>query len=405
MLKASSLLYAIFICLIIALLCGSIILISSLNQSIETKFSLEEELIATCNASFNYYLNDFEKEYGNELKDYLENGIVSELSQKKWGVFDIVKCKSYVKMDTVYKVGLIGHKKHRNKLALYLTDHDKRLHLSGLASIKGDIMISKFGIDFKRIGNTHSLKSKYFYGVQRKSQKKMPALVKSSFKEELDLGYNHNFYEYQPDMVKHNSFFNETIVIQVSSESRITNSSFSGNIILKSNDSLIISNSVKLKDVIIVAPSVIFEPGFEGSVQVFAKEFVSLQKHTTLLYPSTIYIENDFDILVNIEEYSTLIGGIIVTGKSINGVKNRILNINENGRVIGDVYCYGKTQLKGEIIGTLFTENFYLETSSSKYDNYILNGKINAYDLPKNFIGIPLFKNSESVKYELVKVL
>lgn len=125
-----------------------------------------------------------------------------------------------------------------------------------------------------------------------------------------------------------------------------------------------------------------------------------------LKYPSSIYIRNDSEerIEIFLDEKSKLAGGIVLTGDSYQSSLNRLVTIEKNAIVMGDVYCYGKTQLKGKVIGTVYTDRFYLKTASSIYENYIINGEINREALPEDFIGLPLFAN-EKIRYELIKEL
>ena len=61
-------------------------------------------------------------------------------------------------------------------------------------------------------------------------------------------------------------------------------------------------------------------------------------------------------------------------------------------------------QLKGNVIGTVFTDRFFLETEASSYENVILNGFINLDSLPDNFIGLPLFNNPNNIsEYAVIK--
>ena len=139
----------------------------------------------------------------------------------------------------------------------------------------------------------------------------------------------------------------------------------------------------------------------------FATKGVHIDREVELHYPSSIYINNDDDentLQVYIGTNSILAGGIVLTGDSYRSSLNRLVTIDESAKVIGDVYCYGKTQLKGKVIGTVYTERFYLKTAASIYENYIVNGEVNKPALPEEFIGLPLFI-TENSNYELIKEL
>ena len=142
-------------------------------------------------------------------------------------------------------------------------------------------------------------------------------------------------------------------------------------------------------------------------MQVFAKDWVTLQEGAELYYPSSVCINNDDnekELEIVLEKDSKVAGGIVFTGDSYQSSLNRMVTIEENAELIGDLYCYGKTQLKGKVVGTVYTDRFYLKTPSSVYENYIINGEINVEELPNEFINLPLFNTSTS-KYEVIKEL
>jgi hypothetical protein len=178
-----------------------------------------------------------------------------------------------------------------------------------------------------------------------------------------------------------------------------------GNIVLKSNKSIVLNKNNVLEDVLIIAPSVYIKRGFKGTVQIMADKEVDIEEEVSLFYPSSVYVKNDIDsVKVTLQKNSKIAGGIVIDGSTYIGSLKRSLVINEGATVIGNVYCYGKTQLQGEVIGSIYTDRFFLETKSSKYENVILNGSVNRDSLPENFIELPLFENqTKDVNYEIIK--
>jgi len=405
MLKASSLLYAIFVCLIVSLLCGSLLIIFNYQYRLKQQYFLEEELV---NASTSNFLQVIHKndELGVEGEvQFKDERFKTSYTISKWGFYNLVKTKTFLKKDTLYKVALIGSTSKKEKIALYLSDLDKPLNIGGTTKIKGDVKISKYGVKPAYINNQNFTGTKLIHGAIGVSGKRLPVLQQFE-----DVTGNQKIIEVLLEELAgkslYNSFYKPTIVVYVDGEYIIENISLSGNIILQSKDSIYIKNTTALKDILIKAPSVVFDENFKGVVQVFAKKNVSLKKGVQLQYPSSIYIAHDSEekIEVVLEEKSKLAGGIVLTGDSYQSSLNRMVTINKGASVMGDVYCYGKTQLKGKVIGSVYTDRFYLKTASSIYENYIVGGEINRLGLPNNFIGLPLFSN-ENNSYELIKEL
>jgi hypothetical protein len=103
---------------------------------------------------------------------------------------------------------------------------------------------------------------------------------------------------------------------------------------------------------------------------------------------------------------STVIGGIVLTGNNYSNSLQRLITIEEGAKIVGDVYCYGKTQLKGSVIGTVFTDRFFLKTAAATYENYIFNGTINKKDLPTYFVRLPFYENKTAfLSYDVIKEL
>ncbi|MDO5968988.1 polymer-forming cytoskeletal protein [Flavivirga aquimarina] len=404
--KASSLINAIFTCLMISVFSGCLVLISYYQNMLNDLLYTHEDLIQRNDSSFNYLISNLETVSYDQMKeiDVFGDEVLSYIQKKHWGFYDILISKTQFKNDTVTKTALVGQKSYiSNNIALYVTDYDRPLKLSGKMTILGQIKVPNGKTELAYIngqkGNKLMLK-----GQQLKSGDKLPKIEKDVTIE---------FSKFKPvslsslgkDIHVINGFDEATKVIDVEDIGELRDMVCKGNIVLTSNNTLNIAPTASLNDVIISAPSVTIKSGFKGNIQIIAKEHVTIDENVELHYPSSIYIKNDNDdVLVEIRENSTIAGGIVIDGDIYNASLNRSLTIEENATVIGNVYCYGNTQLKGKVIGNIYTDKFFLKTESSNYENVILNGTINRDSLPSDFIELPLFKNNSNEKiYEIIK--
>lgn len=389
----------------ISVLCGCLVLISQYQNLLNKKLLLQEELIDRNNSAFNKYLNnlrllDYEK---TEEIDLFEDGILSYISKKNWGFYDVLISKTVFQKDTLYKIALIGKiSDEQNPLALYVTDYGKALKLSGKVEISGQMKVP-VGRTEQAYVNGPTGNSIQIEGQQQISEDRLPKIDQS-----IDIDIS-KYRQIQLEQVKNNSIINnfdkETIVLNINGVSNLNNITCKGNIIITSNTTLTISNSANLNDVLIIAPEIVLQSGFNGNVQVIANKVVEIEEDVNLRYPSSIYIKNDIDsVSIKIKKNSTLIGGIVIDGDTYTGSLKRKLIIEENAKVIGTLYNYGRTQLKGNIIGSLYSDRMFLKTNSSDYENVILNATINRDDLPKDFVEIPLFKNiTNQYNYGIIK--
>lgn len=406
-LSASSLVNAIFVCVIISVFCGCFILLSHYQNVLSDKLYLHEKLIIRNESVSNYILSNGEQVvYNNKTQlDIFSDGIASFVEKKNWGFYDVIVCETVFKNDTVSNIMQVGHIQNTlNNLALYVTDYDKPLKLSGNTEILGDIEAPNGKTELAYIngqqGNAISLK-----GRQKKSKDRLPKIDKSIRIDISELPrLSLNNVEKGAFLI--NTFNTTTKVIDLSAASALEGIVCKGNYILWSDTNLVIKKSAKLNDVLLMAPNVRIESGFKGNVQIIATKNVIIEKEVSLTYPSSIYVKNDVQdsISVEIKSNSKLVGGIVINGGSFINSIERKLTIEKDALVIGDVYCYGSTQLKGSIIGRIYTDRFFLKTEASNYENTILNGSINSIMLPDGFVGLPLFNNQSNKKrYEVIK--
>jgi hypothetical protein len=179
---------------------------------------------------------------------------------------------------------------------------------------------------------------------------------------------------------------------------------FKGNFVLKAKDSIRISKNVVLEDVILMAPQITFEEGFNGTVQAFATKGIELEENVVLNYPSVVGVFNQSreEGTIKIKKNGKISGAIVLYGNSFETINKNNIEIDADGLIIGDIYCSGKLFLKSKVYGSVYTNNFYYKTHSAKYDNIINDVEINALKRPNYFIAIPLL-NTKKTEYGILK--
>lgn len=407
MIKAGSLYYAIMICVLVGICCASIMLISHYSRMHALILQTHMEILNTNNSAMNYFLGKVDRlEISDEKVDLFENGIVSEGNVAHWGFYKILEVRSVFKNDTITGYGLLG-KKNDLESALYLVDNDKPLQMVGKAKIKGDVYLPKKGIKKGYITSQSFSSSTFLEGNKLRSGNKLPN-INNVFLGQDTVGLERKqVSELKNGQVLYNSFGSETLHVLVDTPF-LANQTIFGNVIISSMDSLFIRENNRLEDVLIVAPIVIFEKGFTGSLQVAGTEKVELQEDVILKYPSGVYMagENAGKRSVILNEDSKLLGSIVVSDTKSSKQGTSLVVINKDSELIGQLYCNGSTQLSGSVIGSLSTDNFFLKTKASTYENYIKDGIIDLKSLTKDFIGISLqnHKDANDV-YGIIKML
>jgi hypothetical protein len=400
MIKAHSLLYAIYICLIVSLLCGAILYLSNLYNQLNLYYNLQEELYIQNQSTLNFALGN--KLLPAEIEKDEKSGIESSFQTKNYGLFTLVLSKSYISKDTIVSGHLTGIL-NSDKNAIYLTNLSQSLSYSGKLKIIGDSQLPSTFIETSYINNDlNQLTNEGKISISKPQLPEIRKDLKKNFivtdSERIKL----EDVEKLKDSLYYNSFFNATKDILV--KPNLSNITFKGNFILRSSDSIRVSKNAILEDIILIAPKITFEGGFKGTVQAFATKGIELEEKVILNYPSVIcvYNESTEDSKIKIKTDCKIYGAVVLFGSKNDLIDKNIIEIEENGVLFGDLYCSGKLMLKSNVYGSVYTNQFFLTTGSTSHENVISNIEINPTKLPDYFISISLF-DTKKTNYGVIK--
>lgn len=392
MLKAHSLLYAIYICLIISIICGGILYYFNLYNQLNNYYNRYEDLYVHNYSTVNYALGvDL---VNQDLPENIENNIKGNFTVSSFGVLQLIIAKSSIETDTISSAHLVGELPSSDT-AIFLSSISKPLLYSGQVEIVGNNRLPFVEIVGKVIDSKkNELK---LLGSTFLNEAALPALNKefkkmynvSTFKNAIPLS--------NEDSIYFNSFYNQPSIKDLT-KSGVQNVVYKGNIILRGKDSLVVKKSAILKDVILLAPRIIFEEGFSGNVQAYATSEILMKKNVNLNYPSLLCVYNSTknESSIIIQENCTVSGAIVLFGNELDDIeKNRIM-VDSSGLLEADIYCTGALMLKSNVYGSIYTNRFYYRSSSSNYDNLISDIEINVKKRPSYFVPIKLLDKSKS---------
>lgn len=409
MIKAGSLLYAVYICLLISVISGSLIFIFNYNLDFSTRQAVQSDLIDLCDSCFDYYLADAQNfdSVNSEKLDLFDNGQVCEFTKSKWGFYTILSVKAYFKKDTIQKSAFVGEQ-HDEKLALFLCDWDEQLKVSGLTNINGDMKLPASGHKTVNILGNNQLNKPVLFGQITKSAQTLPEISISKVEETNSNAKTTGLSKLNRKSLIYNDFRNEVLVVELDKGEQLDNMSLKGNIVIKSIDTLYINSSTKLEDVIIQAPKVIIRNGFVGRAQFVAEIEIFIESRVLLKYPSSVAVLSGKSLMqkkIMVSKNSKIYGSVVMDAATFDEKENNKVVVEEGAFIMGNLYCNGKLQLQGKVLGTVHTHKLELETKSGKYENILLNSSIDALNVPKGFIKLPLFKKQENQTYGIVKTL
>lgn len=399
MVKAHSLLYVIYICLLVSIICGALLYFSNLYSILNLHYNLQEELYIQNQSVVNFAL-------GNQLKEeglpYEENPDFSNtFIAKPYGLFSVLITNSSFKTDTITSAHLVG-RFSKNKTALYVANISQKLSYTGNVKINGDCLLPTQYIDVAYIFNQPS--SLNITGKKEIAQITVPPInsrFNNLFESQNVVQSNANAIE-KVNTVFFNSFTSPTKEMNV--PTNLSGIAYKGNLILKNNDSITIDKSAILEDVIVIAPKVRIDKDFKGNIQVFASNKIIIESDVYLTYPSVICVKNESnsETSIEIKEKVKILGSVVLFGNQLEDINKNTISISKDTFVLGDIYCSGKLDFQGTIHGSIYTNKLFYKTQSATYDNLMGNMTIDVNKRPSYYIGIPLFETNFS-EYGIIK--
>lgn len=394
MLKAHSLLYSVYVCLIVAILCGALLYFATLYNQLNLFYNSNESLYIQNQSAVNFALGTGLKEESVFIND--TSNVKSDINIKPFGLLNLLTVSSYIKADTVTSTHFAGNYS-ADKTCIYLSSFSKSLSYAGKVKLNGNKYMPSFNIDAFYVNNfLNELSSS---GALEMSESSLPK-INSNFKKIVETPLrnlsNLNSVERKIDSVYFNSFQNETIEIQINN-SILENIVLKGNFIIYSKDSIQIKSSAILEDVIIKSPKITFKEGFKGNVQAFSTRKIKVEKDVNLNYPSVLCLYNSSkeESLIKVDEESKIYGAIVQFGNSVKVIDENSIQLCKNTLVVGDVYCQGKLMVEGKVYGSVYTNRFFHKTEAATYENCIINAVIDVNKRPSYFVSIPLFENQK----------
>ncbi|MCF8457038.1 MAG: hypothetical protein K9H62_14000 [Bacteroidales bacterium] len=405
-LKAGTLAYTITIALVVFLLLIFFISFFFLNNILFEGINQNQKIELCLESNINLLLADPEFLEKNKFNYLSDNEIEFHHEVKDWGVYKILIATAGNSKIKQEQLVLFGIKNPIINKALYLCNFKNGISLSGKSKIVGDCYLPELGIRRGSIEGQPYTGQDLVYGTINTSEENMPA-INSTLLNSMYLDFKNeakqrsNTFNSIPDTLT-NTF--KVDPIRLFSKDPITlNNSLSGNIVIVSEKSIVIEEAAHIQDVIIYAPYIRVEPGFKGTLQLYARDSIRIGKGVKLNYPSIVSLQTqaDFDSWVIIESEADVRGDVYMWHRG--SAKKCKLTISKDAYVSGSVYCAGKVSHSGNVFGYLQCKSFELISSTSKYENHLLNAVIDASKLPEAYVSSFIYPATS--KFRKIKCL
>ncbi|MBC7523113.1 MAG: hypothetical protein H7239_01540 [Flavobacterium sp.] len=402
--------FTIFIGVIIALILTGLILLQNTHNFFIQQSKATIENIQLANSGINFLklqLNPITDT--TAIEKLSSNNQKVEVQSSQWGIYEKAIVKTTNREKIFYKSALIGTQmEDLQRPTLYLQDNFKPLIVVGNTRLKGTIYLPNQEIKSGYIAGESFYGKDLFQGTIKKSNTKLPELrknYKDHFEELLKFkDLNIASFIGGNEIIKYrNSFLKPTKYWYSKNEIILDNNDLVGNIIIKSEHKITIKKTAILKDVIIVAPMVEIQDGVSGNFQAIANKQIIVGKNCKLTYPSAIvFIQIKEEVLdfqntktaVFIDKNTEIRGSIIYFKHTKENDFKTQITLSEEAAIKGEIYCEGNLELKGKVVGSVYTEQFIVNRGGTTFVNHIYNGQIVNDNFPENFCGL-LFKNNQ----------
>ncbi|MEE1945909.1 polymer-forming cytoskeletal protein [Pedobacter sp. KR3-3] len=398
MLKAGALYFAIVIAFFIAIVSASLIMLAAHYRNSYLKEIRYTRLLNNLNSGVEYALANKDAAEGKQTLDLFGDELDSlELDRKNWGIFDLAILKSFVKQDTLKRAFLIGNL--TDSTALYLSDEDRPLSISGHTRITGNVELPKSGIRQSyaegkpydggkelifagKIGNsTRTLKALNEKLLERLKQvlanqdRKLPLLQQNELKV---------------------SFLDSTRKFQLPQIANLADVKLEGNIILVSDSLVTISATAQLNGIQVYAPLIKVEEGFKGNCQLFAIDSILVANNVEFKYPSVLGVMRTKKSVV---QPQIVLGdhvnfdGIIFSHEKERTALQTLIGLGKDTRVQGEIYSTGLLRVEkgSKVNGKVSCNRFLMKTPLTLYENFLIDVAFNRKARSRYYLSAKLF--------------
>ncbi len=323
-----------------------------------------------------------------------------------WGVYKKLIIENHIGTDTLKKVLMIGNK--YIPVAIYLADKNEALTLSGNTKINGTCFLPEKSVKRGYAENKHFSGDRLINGKVYKSSKQVKGFDFEGCNRAI-LNLQNKAYppnELLGDTII-NSFHNSEFLYFSEELIDLRNKTLIGNIIVRSEHSIIVDSTSTLNDIILIAPSIHFKEKFIGSIQAFAIDSIVVENDVYIRYPSALVLI-DQRLESNIKKtLLTVSGESIIEGMIIALGNNRSeMTFLKGCRVDGVIVSNSTVDFQAHLNGSIYSYAIDLTLKSGIYRSHLLDAVINANALHSDYtVSDFLSANKSKLKRQIIKWL
>lgn len=392
--------FTILISIVIVCLLSVFSLLAYSHLKLNSRITESIRILELSRNGINYALSN-NLAYDTPTNVYFESKEQFQVLRSHWGIYDCINSSASNKHYKNESIALIGGKYSNGDMrpALKLENTRSSLKLNNTARIYGDIYMSKEGVVKGAVRNNYYSGGQLLYG-NLINDPSIPKMEKTKIDYLISISTaGSSSVPFQNRESLNVSFASTPHILFQEDPIHILKGSYSGNIIIKSTSSIRISAFAKAKNILLIAPQIIIDDNFSGTLQAIATENITVGENVRLTYPSALLnlklneLSDDYELtrsLISLGNQSVVQGSIICLDL-LNNKKSEshpAVSIAEKALVQGEIYSHKSIELRGLVEGSVYSHAFLANRDGTLYQNSIFEGVINSSELPNTFCGI-----------------
>jgi hypothetical protein len=402
-LNAGALFYALTVSVIIGMITAGAIAASYYHRLVLHADSVQLELARNAESAVIYACATMAKDelqmdlFGRE-KDSVQ------LTRKAWGVYDVIASRAYTGKQSCVRYALVGAVPREDGFALWLSDLDRPLKVTGHTRLKGKCALPRQGVERAYIEGRSFTGTDLVEGTKTSSDRFLPAADAQRSDGLLAIGITTEtdtvvpWDEFPVDEQYTRSFADSRLVLKSDGAILLSDVTLSGQILIVSKRKITVAASARLEQLILCAPEIEFRKDAEVSVQAIASDSIVVGEDAGLLYPSALVLTNDRtandSIGIRIVQGASISGDVLVTLKQSNPHTVGRLTIATKALIAGCVYSVLPVDLQGSVYGSVTCQKFVLRTNSAVYENCLMDAAIDRSAISSAYLGSFMFNST-----------
>lgn len=375
------------ISVVIGVITGSIILLGYYTRISLLRTEIQSQLVDNANSGIQYMLGYRDRLPFHILKevDLYEEGLDSvQLYRSPWGLYESFRVVARRGMRSWSRHALITSRQAGiTESVLYLPERQSPLYVSGHTVLEGTAYLPERGITTSFISGKNFTGKKLLYGEKRTSTNQMPPLdttligAVNRFFIPGSPVYKLNPIEAISKRSQATTVFPPADFFYAAQAIDVTDTVLTGNLVVQSAQRVRVSGESRLSGVMILAPEIEVDEGFQGDVQLFATKFIKINRHVSLRYPSSLVLLGQMkDSLIVIGEGSRVEGQVMIRGMDFNKESAGVFRVEKDALFHGCAYVNGTTEVQGTLLGHLSSRRIQASQKTTVYANHLLDATL-----------------------------